>query len=859
MESPALPDVIDRYRVLGTLGRGGMGVVYRARDERLDREVALKMLPDEDRASEESRQRLLVEARAAARIDHPNVCAIYEVGETDDGRAFVAMGCYDGETLRDRLRRGPLAPEDVAELGRQIAGGLAAAHARGIVHRDLKPSNIFLCESDRLTAKILDFGIAKVEGTDLTKSGVTSGTLFYAAPEQMHGRAESRSDLWSLGVVLYEALTGRRPFEGSYEAATLYAILHEAPAPLPVGTPEPLASVVMRLLEKAPEERFASAREVEKVLTDSPVTPEARRRAARPRWVGGAVGTALALIILLGWSFWPASSANALPDEIHLAMLGFTPAASGDDEQAFAVGFEEALSSGITQLLVDSRDWVVPPREVRAQEVESASEARDELGANLALSGTVLQKGGRVYLTLNLLDTRTSRQIQSVLIQMAASAVGELQTRALQAISEMLGLEGEASTSAHLARGSSNPDALKHYMDGLGYLEQNADNDDLGRAVSLFESAIQQDPTFSLAYARLGEASLQQYEVTRDSSWIGRAETAGRRAVALDPGEPLAYVALSRFYRATGRYPRATQAASRAVDLYPTSFDALLALARAKQASADIKGAEEAFRKAIRVRSNLWTGYAELGYFLFGMGRYQEAIEQFGEVMRLVPANSQGYAAQGGVYHQLARQAAASGDEALSDEMYAKAGERYEEGLARRKTSGAYSNFASFLLEQGRVAEAIQAYRQALDINSADHRLWANLASALDEAPGKERERTGAIRKAASAAEASLRVNPQDAQVLASLAVYREELGQKDAARAAAIKAADLAPADLRTQYNLFSVFEKTGDRDRALEHLARAFEGGYSLSDIDDTADFSSLRSDPRFAKLRARSQDSR
>ena len=216
---------------------------------------------------------------------------------------------------------------------------------------------------------------------------------------------------------------------------------------------------------------------------------------------------------------------------------------------------------------MDGRGWVVPPGEARAQEVESAAEARDALGANLALTGTVRRERSRVSLTLNLLDTRTGRQIRSESIEVAASAVGSLQAEALLAIGRMLGLEDATLSTLVSPEALPIPTRTRTTIQGLGYLERNEAEGDLDRAVSLFERAIEQDSAFALAYARLGQASLQQYEVTRDSAWVGRAEAAARRAVALDPDEPLAHVALSRLYRVTGRYPLATREANEALRL----------------------------------------------------------------------------------------------------------------------------------------------------------------------------------------------------------------------------------------------------------------------------------------------------
>jgi serine/threonine protein kinase len=223
---------VSHYRVLEKLGGGGMGVVYRAEDTRLRRTVALKFLPPELTRDENAKARFVQEAQAASALDHPNICTVHEIDETPDGQMFLALAYYDGETLKKRIQRGPRPIEDVVDIGCQIAEGLAKAHAHGIVHRDIKPANIMVTRDG--LAKIVDFGLAKLpEATGLTLAGLTVGTLAYMAPEQARGESvDHRADIWALGVLLYEMVTGRRPFHAHSAEALMYAILHGSPTPM---------------------------------------------------------------------------------------------------------------------------------------------------------------------------------------------------------------------------------------------------------------------------------------------------------------------------------------------------------------------------------------------------------------------------------------------------------------------------------------------------------------------------------------------------------------------------------------------------------------------------------------------------
>jgi serine/threonine-protein kinase len=259
---------VSHYRVLEELGGGAMGVVYKAQDVRLKRFVALKFLPPALTRDPAARQRFVQEAEAASALDHPNVCAIHDIDTTDEGRVFIAMAFYEGETLKKRLQRGPLPIAEAVALGAQIARGLAAAHVAGIVHRDIKPANLML--TARGEVKIVDFGIAKLAGQDdLTATGVSLGTVAYMAPEQFAGQIDARVDIWALGVVLFEMLAGRRPFDGENDIAVMNAVLNgTAPSvrSLRPDVPAGLAAIVDRALERRPADRYDSADDVAREL-----------------------------------------------------------------------------------------------------------------------------------------------------------------------------------------------------------------------------------------------------------------------------------------------------------------------------------------------------------------------------------------------------------------------------------------------------------------------------------------------------------------------------------------------------------------------------------------------------------------
>src|SRR5687767_641103 len=417
-------ETVSHYQVLEELGGGGMGVVYKALDTRLRRHVALKFLPVELTRHLPAKERFLLEARAASTLDHPNVCTVHEVDETPDGRLFIAMAYYQGESLRQRIERGPLPVPEALRIAAQVARGLEAAHRAGIVHRDVKPANIMLPAGGEV--KILDFGLAKLEGEArrLTRTGTTMGTVAYMSPEQARGdEVDARSDLWSLGVVLYEMLTGRLPFKGERDHSIVYSILHTPPGPLrPLcpGVPRPVERLIERLLEKDPKHRIQSAGEVAAALAaaergDNLAPTELalsgslgrvlRRRRRALRWAGAAALVAA----LAGGGWWlaahqpGAATPAARPELRNLAVLPFANL-TGDPERDY---FCEGLSAIFThQLSAVPGLNVVARSETSAYRgsKKSAKEIGRELGVGAILEGHVRRQGERLLVEGSLID-----------------------------------------------------------------------------------------------------------------------------------------------------------------------------------------------------------------------------------------------------------------------------------------------------------------------------------------------------------------------------------------------------------------------------------------------------------------------
>ena len=297
---------ISHYKILEKLGGGGMGIVYKAEDTKLKRMVALKFLPPHVSLDNEAKERFMHEAQAASALDHNNICTIYEIGESEDGQMYMAMALYEGETLQEKIEKGPLPIEKALDIAIQIAEGLAKAHEKEIVHRDIKPANIMITSDG--VAKILDFGLAKLSGrTKLTKEGTTLGTVAYMSPEQVRGEpVDKRTDIWALGVILYEMIAGKSPFEADYEQAIMYSIMNEEPKPISGNVPEELRNIISGALEKDPEKRFQSVDQIAtqlKKMQGTPRVPEGRpaslvRLLKKPKIAIPALAIIIVLIII---------------------------------------------------------------------------------------------------------------------------------------------------------------------------------------------------------------------------------------------------------------------------------------------------------------------------------------------------------------------------------------------------------------------------------------------------------------------------------------------------------------------------------------------------------------------------------
>jgi len=830
----------DRYRVERELGHGGMGRVFVAHDLKLDRDVALKVLSSGEHDAHDV-LRFEQEARAAGALEHPNVVAVHDVG-THGGAPFIISELLQGRTLREALGHGDLPLPMALDHARQLAHGLAAAHAKGVVHRDLKPENLFITEQGVL--KILDFGIAKLapraESVErATDTGAIVGTVGYMSPEQVRGHAvDPRADLFAFGAILYEMLAGRRAFDRISRLETASAILNDEPPPLPQGVPRALRKIVRRCLAKNPEDRYASAVELETALRMPGRQP--RRRLLDVALLALAIGITLALSTSPELRDWVARvRGRPGPAVKQLAVLPFRTVGGGADGEAFAAGMVEMLNNKLRQLeQFQDALRVVSGNEVVRGGVNTAREARRAFGAALALTGTLRWSDDHLTVTSELVDTGTQLVLSSRDVEVKRSEAPTLAAVLLLRASEMLALELRPEARRALDEGPRvAPGAYEFYLQGRGYLQRYDRMDGIENALALFDKALELDRAYAPAWAGRAEALLRKFELTRESSLIPGARASARRALELGGQLATTNMTMGLLHAAAGEHGEATASFRHALELEPGNVEAIRELARSYDEAGRTQEAEATFRRAIELRPNYWAAYKDLGLFYNRHGRIEEAIPPLRHVIDLTPDNYTGYANLAVMHLRLGR--------------HAQAAALLERSLALNRTAQAYSNLGTVYYLQHRYGDAAEIFLKAIELEPADDRTWGNYADASRYVAGKQMEVARAYREAAAQAQKQLGVNPRNAELRSRLAMYQVFAGDKRSALREIEVALRAGGDDGLVLFRSALVFEESGMRDRAIESVRSALGRGFSREEIENAPPLEALRRDGRYREI--------
>jgi len=666
-----------------------MGVVYRAHDERLERAVAIKVLPPGTLSDGGSRKRFRQEALALSRLNHPNIATVHDF-DTQDDIDFLVTELVPGKTLHEKLGAGPFPEKQVVQIGEQMFEGLEAAHHAGVIHRDLKPGNLMLTSEGRL--KILDFGLAKgmdpIDADAITTTAEVgpAGTLAYMPPEQLKGeQVDARADIWSAGVVLYELATGRRPFDGKTATAITDAILHASPPSVDTVVPaisRGLAEIISKCLEKEPENRYQSAKEaaidLRRVARPSSVTTVPAlaqgRRNWRPLWAPAVVAVAL-IVAVASWNIGAVrKKLFGKPGVPHIESIAVLPLAnlSGDPQQEYlADGMTEALITDLSQiraLKVISRTSVMQYKKTSKRLPEIAR----ELGVDAIMEGSVLREGEHVRVSVELIDGATDEHLWAKEYENEYRSILVLQNEVARAVTQQIKVrltpqEQAVLTAAHAV----DPEVHENYLKGRYYFNERSD-EGLNKSIAYFQQAITRDPNYALAYCGLADAyallgfrghfpskdafsrakaaalkavelddtladahvSLAFIAETHEWDWA-TAEREYKRALELNPGDARAHHWYAGYLMYVGRYDEGIAEAKRARDLDPLSLPVNNALAGRLLVAGRVDEALKQVQKTLEMNPYFAPAHQTLGWVYLNSGKHEEAIQEFEKALQL--------------------------------------------------------------------------------------------------------------------------------------------------------------------------------------------------------------------------------
>jgi len=806
--------VSERFEIVREIGDGGMGVVYEAFDRKRKQRIAIK-------AAKPGFQRLLSpELEGALNVRHPNVCLVNEIhtahtelGELD----FLTMEFLEGETLTARLQTaGKLSQKEALHIARQLCAGLAEAHRSGILHRDLKTGNVILSRTPEggSRAVITDFGLA---GGVTLQSGELGGTPAYMAPELWRGgKASKASDIYSLGVILYEMVTGRRPFR---QKSPKSGQTRRPPAPtsLTRGLDPRWDRVILQCLAVAPAERPSDAGRVLAGLERKPV---------RKAPVLASALVALALLAFAGLTpsvresliefFWPQSN-------VRLAVL---PLQGPTDTAAIAGGVLQDVSDRIGHLRSGRHTVVViPPSEILNKHIQTPEQAKQVLHATHALFTTAHREGDEFVAQGSVIDLSTQTHVREFSGRYSPSTVGNMPAALAGAVSVALRLRGTAPEVLSSA-------ATVPYDRGLYLLRR--DGQSFEGAISQFEESARLDPRSPLPLAGLVEAEIRKFRATKQHNCIEEAQRWLRAAESLNPDSVGVRLAGGLLKETTSQYEKALEDYRRVQDLEPRNIDALLRIASVYDKLDMPDKAVEAYRKAIEMDPAYYEPYEDLGEFYYYRGQYPEAAEQFQKTIDRAP----------GMFDAYTNLAAALDDLGRDNE----AERALLRSLQLRQTARALNSLGVIRAIQKRDTEAVRYYERAVAINPGSYVYLLNLGDS-DRRVGRLRDAKIAYRKAMDLALAELKENPRRGYVRAFVAYFAARLGDTKRAEDEISQAVQLSPADNEVIRRAVLTYEALSQRDRAIQAISGA--AAEVLRELDRQPDLADFRQDLRFQYL--------
>jgi tetratricopeptide (TPR) repeat protein len=839
-----------------------MGVVYRARDKRLNRIVALKFLGPEGAASPDALTRFRREAELIAALNHPNIATLYEAGEWD-GEPFLALEFLPGGTLKDRLRTGGLPLCDILQYASQLGAGLAFAHDQAILHRDVKPSNGMFSSVGAL--KLVDFGVAKTAAAnDITCPGSTIGTITYMAPEVLSGEESSvRSDLYSFGALVYELATSRHLFVASRLEPLVREVLSGAPVPLATLRPDlppAVCEAVSRATARNPKDRFESIGEFlcalgcEPAAGTAPIAHATRTLTAdriktaklsiRRRIFAVTLASALAvaglsygLLAKSGHTYpphWNLFSQRVVPGPETIVVLPFENLGADPANKQLCDGLQETVTSILTRAeAAQNGILIVPSSEVRRNQVRTIGDARKQFNATLALNGSIQRNEDGFVVVLNLSDAASLRQKDSRMISVRSADAASLPAKLADELGSLVGAGSLLRpNSAAVAHPTANSRAYELYLQGTGAFESRS----YDQAIDLLRKAVKADPLFYLARAKLSLAYLEKNSVTSDPTWLAMADAEVNEA-AHGGLTPEVLLAQARIRIATGDSAKAIALFRQLLQNDATNVSAYISLADALSDSGDTDGAEDTFQRAIRLRPGYWPTYNSLGTFYYRHNQYQKAEQSYLTGLGIAPDTPSLHRNLGAVYFETGR--------------WTEAANAFEKSLSIKPNALAYSNLGMVRFRERNYPEAAKQFELAVKMQPANPINWGNLGDARWQLPGAQEQARQAFDQAVLLASQQLALNPGNVRLRKSCALYLAKLSRSKEAVAEIERSLAAAPKDKDVQFFAARVYAVLGNPSRALAALREALALGYSAREIELEPDLNSVRNRPEFPRI--------
>jgi serine/threonine protein kinase/tetratricopeptide (TPR) repeat protein len=885
---------ISHYKILEKLGEGGMGVVYKAQDMKLDRVVALKFLPHHLTASEAEQGRFVQEAKAAAVLNHPNVCTIYDIKE-EAGQQFIVMEYVDGVTLREKISsvettRRVVSTQDAIAYAIQVGEALQEAHSKGIVHRDIKSENIMVNSKNQI--KVMDFGLAKLKGSlKLTKTSSTVGTLAYMAPEQIQGgEVDARSDIFSFGVVVFEMLTGKLPFRGEHDAAMMYSILNEEPEPIQAylpDVPSEIVHAINKALDKDPDNRYQSVgemvidlrrlrKESTKVRRPSAVyetipqpPPTETSRSASPTIgskstrlklivVGGIATLVIATLVLL-FRVPFKSETGVQTEKQKLVVLPFENLGSPDQEY-FADGITEEITSrlsGLSGLGVIARSSAKQYKKT----TKTLKQIGDELGVEYVLQGTIRWSGApegnsRVRINPALVKISDETQVWSQPYEAVMSDVFKLQSDIASQVVGALGISlMQPERKALEAPLTGNSEAYDYFLRGKEYFNRSYNQKDWRIGEQLLQRALDLDPRFAAAHAMLSRINVSMYWFFYDRSEerVLKAKSHAEQALTLDPSLADAYGSMGYYYY-HGRleYDKAIEQFETALKLQPSNSDVIVGIASVRRRQGRASEALEHFLKAIEVDPRATTAHYNVGETYGLLRRYAEADRSYSRAMSLAPDWIYPYTSKAWNYISWTgdvTKARAVLDEAVKNNV-------------DTKSEAFMQELVTILIFSGKFDEALSQLASGPKLFSENQFLFSTkdlLTAIACGDMGKPEQARSYYQSATTTLEEEIRKRPEDARLYSTLGLALAGLGRKEDAIRAAKRGVELMPVTKEAwrgayrEYELAEVYAMVGEQQLAVDFLERLLAMPFNASAYWLRLDpvWRPLRTNARFQKL--------